>query len=216
VIAYKFLAAGAVAPFTGVPWPPPDGRRPGRWLEARGAPEDGVHACRVRDLPYWFEDELWRVELDGAIAEAPYQVVGRRGRLLARVSGWDGAAAVAFGAGCADRLRPALTAALRAGGHGAGADLLSRAEDPAALAAAADRAAAGAEGELARLAAWLGDVLRCAGGGSPGGAAYVAARLAGTLAAAGAPGPGAPGAAARAFAAERAAQAAWLSARLGL
>lgn len=216
MIAYKFMAAGAVAPFTGVPWPRPEGGRPGRWLEARGAHEDGLHACRVRDLPYWIEDELWRVELDGAIAEAPYQVMGRRGRLLARVSGWDRAAAAAFGAACAERLRPALAAALRAGGHGSGADLLSRAEDPAALAAAADRAAAGAEGELARLAGWLGDVLRCADAGSPGGAAYVATRIAGTLAAGGAPGPGAAEAAARAFGAERAAQAAWLSARLGL
>src|SRR5437868_12625227 len=57
VIAYKFLAAGSVAPFTGFPWPLPQGGAPGAWVEAPppGSPDLGVHGCRAEDLPYWVE-----------------------------------------------------------------------------------------------------------------------------------------------------------------
>ena len=60
MIGFKFLAAGARAPFTRFRWP-----SPGSWVSA---PEDRaevwIHACRRRDLPYWLDDELWRVELE--------------------------------------------------------------------------------------------------------------------------------------------------------
>ena len=49
VRAYKFLAPGAVGPFSGFAWPT---GTPGPWVEA--VPHTcatGVHACLVEDLP---------------------------------------------------------------------------------------------------------------------------------------------------------------------
>ncbi len=49
MIAWKFLAAGRLGPFTGFAWPV------GEWVAApEGAPDDRwIHACRASDLPYW-------------------------------------------------------------------------------------------------------------------------------------------------------------------
>ena len=55
MIAYKFLAAGAIGRFTGFRW------EAGKWIDSQKAEPSraGVHACRIRDLPIWFDDELW-------------------------------------------------------------------------------------------------------------------------------------------------------------
>jgi hypothetical protein len=89
VNAYKFLRVGRVGPFTGFVW------EPGAWVEAPGAlPCDlGVHACRVDDLPFWTNDELWEVELDGALVEAGHKLVAPRGRLARRIDAWTPSAA---------------------------------------------------------------------------------------------------------------------------
>ena len=60
MIAYKFLDAGT-APFTGFRWPADE------WVEVTTvAPcRGGVHACRVRDLPFWLGRDLWEIELAG-------------------------------------------------------------------------------------------------------------------------------------------------------
>ena len=82
--AYKFLRAGAVAPFSGVVWPAPRGGEPGAWVRASGALElcgRGVHACRAEDLPLWLFDELWEIELDDPVQPAPTHVVAAGGRL---------------------------------------------------------------------------------------------------------------------------------------
>jgi hypothetical protein len=86
VIAFKWLAKGAVAPFTGFRWP-----QDGSWVSAPpGAPEgSGVHACRIADLAYWIGDELWRAELQGAVVERETQVEAPRGRLLQRIAEWS-------------------------------------------------------------------------------------------------------------------------------
>ena len=99
--AYKFLAAGAVAPFTGFRW------RPGQWVEADGVDpcRRGVHACRIRDLPLWLDDELWEVELDGTVVEQQRKLVAQRGRLTRQIDGWTPDAALAFGRFCARRTR---------------------------------------------------------------------------------------------------------------
>lgn len=111
VPAFTFLDAGAVAPFAGVPWPRPDGSVAGGWVEGGADPwrgTGGVSACRPADLPYWVNDELWRVELDGVVHTGARKVVARRGRLVARVAGWDAAARTAFVDSCLDALRRAL------------------------------------------------------------------------------------------------------------
>ena len=102
VIAYKFLDHGRLAPFTGVRWP-----EPRSWLESDRVElcVSGVHACRVRDLPYWLRTELWEVELEGDVVEGERLVAARRGRLVRRIEGWNDASARAFGASCAEEAR---------------------------------------------------------------------------------------------------------------
>ena len=99
--AYKFLRAGSLGPFTGFRW------EPGRWIEApEAAPcESGVHACRVQDLPFWTNDELWEVELDGEVLAAGRKIVASRGRLVRRIEGWTAAAARELGNEAAARAR---------------------------------------------------------------------------------------------------------------
>jgi hypothetical protein len=96
VIAFKWFAAGAVAPFTGVRWP-----RAG-WVSAPagGSAGSGVHACRIAHLPWWLDAELWRVELGGAVIEYETQLEAPRGRLLDRLTSWN---AEAFARACAGR-----------------------------------------------------------------------------------------------------------------
>lgn len=99
MIAFKFLQRGGRGRFSGVEWP-----APGTWVEATGPLElcaNGVHACSPRELAYWLEEELWRIELDGELHAGPTVVLARRGRLLERVSGWPEASA-AFAADCAE------------------------------------------------------------------------------------------------------------------
>ena len=98
VIAFKFLRAGGIAPFTGFHW------TRGTWVSAPpgGGEGTGVHACRIADLPFWVDDELWRIELDGETFARRTQVEAQRGRLLERVGGWDPRA---FADVCAQRAR---------------------------------------------------------------------------------------------------------------
>src|SRR5919201_1476204 len=101
VIAYKFLAAGAVAPFTRFRWPI------GEWVEAEAVDpcRHGIHACRVRDLPIWLGRELWEVELDGEVVELERKLVAARGRLNRRLDAWNDALASEFGRFCVRRTR---------------------------------------------------------------------------------------------------------------
>ncbi len=101
MIAYKFLAFGRIAPFTGFRW------EPGTWVEAAAVEgcRGGIHACRVRDLPIWLNDELWEIELAGEFVEQDRKVVAPRGRLGRRVDAWSERAAADFGRFCARRTR---------------------------------------------------------------------------------------------------------------
>ena len=115
MIAYKFLAAGRRAPFSGVSWP-----EPGTWLEARGGLDrcfSGIHALRAQALLGWVEDELWTCELGGAIEDDGEVLVAERCRLLARVQAWNEVSAYEFARTCAKRGRGLVVEALRTGGH---------------------------------------------------------------------------------------------------
>ncbi len=203
--AYKFLAAGAVAPFTGFRWPTPAGAAPAEWVEAPDdRPERGVHACRLGDLPHWIDEELWRVELGDPAAEATLQLVAPRGRLLGRITAWDAGAARRLGEDCAWRARGGVVAALREGGEEREAAALAAARDLAGLGAAA-RALARARGRAGLLAGYLGDLAATASAGLAATAAYVAARCAVALAGS-----------ESADAAERALQASWFAVELRL
>jgi hypothetical protein len=92
VIAYKFLASGAVGPISGVAWPQPAERRPGAWLEADGPVtpcRSGIHACLTTQLAYWLHEELWRIELEGEPVPGLDCLIARRGRLLEKVHAWS-------------------------------------------------------------------------------------------------------------------------------
>jgi hypothetical protein len=102
--AFKFLRTGAVGRFSGFEWPLPDNGA-GEWVEAEPTPcMSGVHACRPEQLPYWLDDELWQVELDGRVLEAGHKLVAQRGRLARRVDEWDERVIDEFAHACLDHL----------------------------------------------------------------------------------------------------------------
>jgi Putative zinc-finger len=112
-VAFKFLRADRVSPFAGVRWPEPGHG----WVRADARPgpcRRAVHACRVRDLAYWVDQTLWRVELAGDVAETPSKIVAERGRLVERVAGWP-AVAGGFVADCAARIGQLLNQARERG-----------------------------------------------------------------------------------------------------
>ena len=164
VIAYKFLRAGAVAPFTGFTWPV------GEWVEVEQDVDPcraGIHACRIADLPLWLGPELWEIELEGDVLERGRKLVASRGRLVRRIEEWNETARNDFGRFCVRRTRQRL-------------------------------------GYVPVLSGYVGDVQRMVGDGRVPLAAFAAARAAEHR-------DGETG-----YARERAAQAAWLAARIGL
>jgi hypothetical protein len=106
MLAYRFLAKGAVGSLNGFAWPTPSGGDPGSWI---GASADstalGVFAHRVRDLPHWLNDELWEVELRGEVRTFDYQLVAQEARLVRKLPEWDDRVGEAFATACAERLR---------------------------------------------------------------------------------------------------------------
>ena len=100
--AYKFLGPGRYSLLTGFRWPV------GEWVEVRGplvASQNGIHGCRVADLPHWLDEVLWRVELGGDLIQAERTVVARSGRLLEPVTAWTARVQSEFASACAARDR---------------------------------------------------------------------------------------------------------------
>lgn len=190
--AFKFLRRGTISPFREFSWPPP-----GEWVSGPAdRPEAWIYACRLGDLPYWLDEELWRIELDEPVRPARYKIAAPRARLVARVAEWDAATAWEYAAACALRARdlalPHLPPAL--GGS------LCALVDLEHLAAAAGEA-----GPAVVAAALVADAARNARLVGPATTSYIAATLAASL-----------GSGRSAFEAERAWQAGWLAERLGL
>ena len=101
VIAYKFLGAGAVSPFSGFRW------QPGAWVEA--APlepcRNGIHACTVPQLPYWLAPDLWEIELDGELVVHARKLVATRARLLRHMHAWNVVTRYEFASDLLERTR---------------------------------------------------------------------------------------------------------------
>jgi hypothetical protein len=192
VIAYKFLAAGAVSPFTGFRWP-----GGGEWVAAAAARDEAwIHACRRGDLPYWLDDELWLLELDGPVRESRYQIAAPRARLVSRIAGWTPALRGEYASACALRARevalPHLAPELRRAIGGVdGLQALAEALRPAASASA--------------VAGYASDAADTALAGETATASYIACALAASV-----------GGGLAAFEAERAWQARWLAERLAI
>jgi hypothetical protein len=180
VIAYKFLARGAVGPFTGFAWPAPSAAAPARWVEAPDRQEDhGIHACRARDLAFWLDAELWRAELADPVSDGQRQVISPRARLLERIAAWDEAAARGFAEACLWRARDFCAAAFR-GESAVDARPLDGATTVLELRSAARAVcAARPSGALApALCGYLAEAVDFLEAGDPACSAYISARSA--------------------------------------
>ncbi len=163
--------------FTGFPWPLPADGNPGAWVEASGPAtvcEAGVHACRPDQLPHWLGPELWEVELAGELVQSPYKIVAGRGRLLARVPGWPGAAR-AFAEDCSARVRELAGQELRAVGRADLADSVMGAVTSAELMPAVAATRDEATPLVAALTGYASDCLLDLDNGDYAMCAYVAA-----------------------------------------
>jgi hypothetical protein len=200
MIAYKFLRAGRIGPFSGFEWPAR------AWVRAdheTHACRYGIHACRTQDLPWWLADELWEVELDGPIRIAEHKIIAPAGRLLSRIDRWTSACAQEYGEACAWRACDSAVAALTRAGHRADADTLAAcATLDDLLLSARDLAEHVADTRISLTIAGDGAV-RALSGAAPT-SAYIAAHAALRL-----DGPAG-------YAAERTWQTRWLVERLGL
>lgn len=164
--AYKWLSPGAVGLFSDFAWPPP-----GEWVQTQPAVVDcvvGVHALRFEHLLDWIDDELWEVELGGAIAERDAMFVAERGRLVRRVEGWDADAARAFADACARRSAAFAAEALRRAGLQHEAEQLEEADGlPAVQAAAVDALGATTDAGVSEVVAFAADLVSLVGGSRP-------------------------------------------------
>jgi len=120
-----------------------------------------VHACRVRDLPYWLGPELWEIELDGDVTEQQRKVVARRGRLVRRIPAWNVELLREFTASCRAETKLRVGAIAVLSGYVRDIDRFRSGDRHGLAAFAAARAAersggpAAYERERARQAAWL-------------------------------------------------------------
>src|SRR5215469_10890664 len=207
---WKFLLAGGVSPFTSYVW------EPGQWVSASGSHEcqEGFHACRASDLPYWLNAELWEFELGTPVAQARSKVVSARARAVARVAEWDASAARELALACARRTAGHAADELADGDLADEAAQLAEVvsgSPPAEWPDVAERCAAAASRCGARqastLCGYVLDAVEALAAYPVASSAYIAARAANQRSSASEPDP---------YQAERAWQADWLVGRLRL
>jgi len=201
MIAYKFLRAGRIGPFSAFQWP-----EPGERVYAErdlAACKRGVHACRPSDLPWWLADELWEVELDGPVQVDEHKIIAPSGRLRSQIEGWTPACAQEYAHACAWRAHERAVQALTRAGHQHGAEQLAACATLDDVQALARRLAEDIP-ETPISVRIAGDGALCALTGAPAASAYISAHAAMRL-------DGTAG-----YADERAWQSHWLVERLGL
>ncbi|HEX3854168.1 MAG TPA: hypothetical protein VHW01_24560 [Polyangiaceae bacterium] len=86
MIAYKFLAKGALEPLSGCAWP----------ISGQEA-----QVCRAEDLAHWLHEELWVLETEGAQRSSIDCLVVERARLVRRIDAWQLGDALRFALACA-------------------------------------------------------------------------------------------------------------------
>ena len=142
MIVYKCLRQDGVGRYSGFRWPRPAPHRAGHWVEVEGPlhlATNGIHACRIEQLPWWLDSELWEFELGEPVQHAEHSLLGRRGRLLRPIDAWNEAAAHAFMQACAEGSWTHAANALRRHGKQDRADALATGgPDPLAATAAAE------------------------------------------------------------------------------
>jgi hypothetical protein len=201
MIAYKFLRSGQTGAFSGFKWP-----EPGVWVHTDGdiaSCRQGIHACRISDLPWWLADELWEIELDGQVQLDEHKIFAPAGRLRSQIEGWTRACALDYAAACAWRGHGrAVQALVRTGRTSAADELtpLTTLEDVRDV----TRRLANAMSDMKIILTVVGDGAATALAGDAPASAYIAAHAAKRV-------DGVEG-----YAAERAWQSEWLVDRLAL
>lgn len=105
---YACLSEGAVAFLCGWSWPRPSNGKPGPWVRAEvDAPREAIRGVPLEQLPWWLDDELWELELEGPTTHAGRAVTGNRARLVRRVEAWTPEVAGELVTACEQRLREA-------------------------------------------------------------------------------------------------------------
>jgi hypothetical protein len=174
--AWKFLAPGQLAPFGGLRWPGPGPQSPAPWVRP---PSGEVFACRLVDLPWWLDAELWEVELEGPVSTLESQLVAPAGRLIRRIEAWDAAALRDYGAACALRARKLAVGVLHQEGREEEAEALARPDALPELARVARSLSAEASTRRgANLAGYVADSATRAAQGAGAAAANIAANAA--------------------------------------
>ena len=171
MIAYKFLSCGAVGLFSGFRWPTPSATdEPGPWVAIEGGllpGRNGVHACAPGELVGWIDDELWVVELAGAIEEHDGVLLASRARLLRRLEQWTAETAREFAEACVFSTLDAAVVALRRSGDHATAAELAGLVDFVELEARAAEAAASREDFAAVALGYAADAVVLSRGERP-------------------------------------------------
>jgi hypothetical protein len=201
MIAYKFLRSGRTGPFSGFQWP-----EPGTWVHAERnivACRHAIHACRIRDLPWWLADELWEIELEGPMRIDEHKIIAPAGRLRSQIDGWTPACAQEYADACAWRANERAMQALTRAGHVTSADQLAACATLDDVLLVARKLAETVQDTRISLTI-AGDGAFRALTGAPPTSAYISAHAAMRL-------EGYEG-----YAAERAWQSRWLAERLGL
>lgn len=151
------------------------------------------------------------VKLAGEVVEAPYKLVASRGRLLRRVAGWPGLERP-FAEDCAARVRDLAVSELERAGHADLAAALATASTTAEVAAVAEQARTQAPALAATLAGYASDCVWDIGKGYYAMCSYVAATAFGNWST----GDVVQDLTSDGWNQERARQAGWLAANLGL
>ena len=189
---YKILGKGGVAINGGTgQWSLPQDGKPGAWMPKIENIEPcvrGYHLCRVEDLVYWLNEEIYEAEGRGKFVRYENKDVFPEARLLRKLDTWDEKSGRLFAADCVEhvlhifekkypndnRPRAAIRAARDFAYRKITKSQLTAARDAARDAARA--AAWDAARDAARAAAW--DAARAAAWDAAWDAAGAAARAA--------------------------------------
>lgn len=86
MVVYKALDPRGRSTHQKFPWPKPQGKRPGKWVEIEGRPHlcvRGLHGWLTLDIArQWSEGDIYEMEIEGDIVSDDQKAAGRRGRLL--------------------------------------------------------------------------------------------------------------------------------------
>ena len=112
-VLYKVLHEDGTGGYTDFVWPKPRGKRPGKWVRAKGnliVCENGLHLLRRDDLVHWLDRHIYIAEAREERFDSDNKIVVREARLIRKLDIWDGRVARLFACDCAERALRSVTA----------------------------------------------------------------------------------------------------------